>query len=70
MYPFAAIPTALYGRCHQTHDVALVPPTIVAEIGKNSTMLDLVAERLEPLLYVARMFLKLWVILLRPECSS
>lgn len=36
---------------HTTADVAVVPPTIIAEIGKDSAMLDSVAERLEIILY-------------------
>ena len=37
---------------HTTADVALVPPTIVADVGKSGAMLDFVAKRLETLLYV------------------
>ena len=36
---------------HTTADVAVVPPTIIAEIGKDSVMLDSVAERPETILY-------------------
>lgn len=55
IYPLAAaIPTAqvmVDALKHTTADVAVVPPTIVAEIGKDSAMLDFVAERLETPLY-------------------
>ena len=44
---------------HTTADVALIPPTIVADIGKDRAMLEFVAERLETLLYVGGDFLKL-----------
>lgn len=36
---------------HTTADVALVPPTIIADIGKDKATLDFVAEKLETLLY-------------------
>ena len=55
IYPLAAaIPTAevmVDVLKHTTADVALVPPTVVADIGKSGAMLDFVAERLETLLY-------------------
>lgn len=55
VYPLAAaIPTAqvmLDALKHTTADVALVPPTIIADIGKDKATLDFVAEKLETLLY-------------------
>ena len=55
IYPLAAaIPTAevmVDVLKHTTADVALVPPTIVADVGKSGAMLDFVADRLETLLY-------------------
>ena len=63
IYPLtAAIPTAqvmVDALKHTTADVALIPPTIVADIGKDRAMLEFVAERLETLLYVGGDFLKL-----------
>ena len=55
IYPLAAaIPTAqvmVDALKHTTADVALVPPTIVADVGKDSAMLEFVAQRLDTLLF-------------------
>ena len=56
IYPLAAaISTAqimMDAFKYTTADVAMVSPVIVADIGKESAMLDFVAERLETLVYV------------------
>ena len=55
IYPLAAaIPTAQVmadALKHTTVDVAFVPPTIVTDVGKDSAMLDFVAQRLDTLIY-------------------